>query len=474
MTKLLIVLVVLALPALALGVIPDCPVPLIHEEILPDRPYTPLWVGPGDTLYAYYNHHVGDTQWILKSADHGETWDLVHEFPSASTCRGLFVDSRGTIFACFPTPGENPYYGKLQMGRFDGEGSRVWSEPMEFQCGYGFWKMCEDLQGNLFIGEYTSEYEDPCAAVIWRSTDGGESWGKVYEEPGRHVHFVACDPYSDTGSLYAAIGDGPQYAKLLRSDDQGENWVETLTGSGYLLHRQPISVVFTPTHRIYGSDWGTGYPGRWNCVYRTDDDVTLYDTLILREGENAYVWSMTRDELGIIFAGTVAREDLAGRPAIYMSLNGGVYWCKAKVPSDSLSVEAWKGVTWMSNFDSEGWAYYHDSRGYETYRFRANVPSWIPGETDKAASLSTPSPNPTVGRASLEFHLPSGGQASLTVYNISGRLVRRIAGGPFAPGTHRATWDGMDTTGSRVASGVYFVRLEVAGHSSGRKLLLVK
>ncbi len=461
MNRTSVVLMLVVLLATVAGATELCGVFSLYEEELPE-PFTPLWVGPADTLYAYH----GFDGTVRKSTDHGGTWDIIQEFPGTAGCKGLFVDSRGTIFACFPSPADNAFYGKLQMGRFEGRGERVWSEPLEFQCSKSFWKMCEDLQGNLFAGEYTNgAYEDTCA-VIWRSVDEGTNWEKVYEGTGRHVHFVACDP--NTGSIYAAIGDGFARAKLMRSNNHGNTWVEILTQTG--LYQQPISIVCTPTHRVFGSDWGD-FLWPWNSVYRTDDD-TYSDQLILMGDENTYVWMMTRNPDGIIFAGTVTREYGEGRPAIYMSLDDGATWCKAKSLGGDL--EPWWGVTWMSNFDSDGWAYYHDRMAYKTYRFRAGDPSGVPEPVVASASLSAPTPNPSAGRTSIEFSLPSAGRARLAVYDISGRLVRTIADGTFAPGSHPAAWDGMDARGRPVASGVYFVRLEIAGESSGQKLLLVK
>ncbi|MBI4726630.1 hypothetical protein HY768_05325 [candidate division TA06 bacterium] len=43
-----------------------------------------------------------------------------------------------------------------------------------------------------------------------------------------------------------------------------------------------------------------------------------------------------------------------------------------------------------------------------------------------------------------------------------------------AAGEHNTTWDGRDETGKRVAGGLYFYRLNAAGISNVRKLVLLK
>jgi hypothetical protein len=53
-----------------------------------------------------------------------------------------------------------------------------------------------------------------------------------------------------------------------------------------------------------------------------------------------------------------------------------------------------------------------------------------------------------------------GAIASAAVYDVSGRLVRRLAVGT---GDGQVSWDGRDAFGSEVAGGVYFVRAGVLG-----------
>ncbi len=351
------------------------------------------------------------------------------------------------------------------MGRFEGRAAREWSQPLTFDCGKGFWKMCEDLDGNLFIGEYAGGYNDTCA-FIWRSRDAGTTWDKCYNGTERHVHFVACDPYS--GKLYAAVGDGAARAGILRSEDAGDTWDVIHWGD---LFAQPISIVFTPTHRVFGSDFGMLWP--WNSVYRSDDDADFIDQLILAGSENTFPWAMSINEQGTIFAGTITRDDGGDRPAIYMSYDGGAFWCKAK--DLGLIPDPWRGVTWISNFDSAGYAYYHNSYAFETYRFNGDFPLDVPEAVEETPRLSAPNPNPFASGTRMEFSVPDLTECvRVAIYDLRGRHVRTVVEGTFEGGTHPVSWDGRDERGRPVSSGVYFARLEVGSETSGQKLLLVK
>jgi flagellar hook assembly protein FlgD len=47
----------------------------------------------------------------------------------------------------------------------------------------------------------------------------------------------------------------------------------------------------------------------------------------------------------------------------------------------------------------------------------------------------------------------------VSIYDSSGRMVRKLEAGPAASGVRNLTWDGQDSGGRQVAPGIYFVRL---------------
>jgi flagellar hook assembly protein FlgD len=63
---------------------------------------------------------------------------------------------------------------------------------------------------------------------------------------------------------------------------------------------------------------------------------------------------------------------------------------------------------------------------------------------------------------------------TLRVYDVSGRLVRTLVDGRQPEGVATATWDGRNDGGGRVASGVYFYRLEAGDTRATRRMVLLK
>ena len=83
-------------------------------------------------------------------------------------------------------------------------------------------------------------------------------------------------------------------------------------------------------------------------------------------------------------------------------------------------------------------------------------------------------PNPFNPSTVIRFQLPSASGVSLAIYNTAGQLVRTLAGGELAAGSHSVMWDGTDDFGARVASGVYLYTLKAGSFSSHKKLVLTK
>ncbi|MCK4512058.1 T9SS type A sorting domain-containing protein, partial [bacterium] len=87
-------------------------------------------------------------------------------------------------------------------------------------------------------------------------------------------------------------------------------------------------------------------------------------------------------------------------------------------------------------------------------------------------------PNPFNPVTTIDFSLAVDGRATIRVFNAAGRVVRTLVDRDVEAGEHRAVWDGTTDAGQRAASGVYFLRMETAGHTdpfrATRKLVLLK
>jgi len=88
--------------------------------------------------------------------------------------------------------------------------------------------------------------------------------------------------------------------------------------------------------------------------------------------------------------------------------------------------------------------------------------------------LSQNYPNPFNPTTTISFALPEAGNVSLSIYNMSGQLVKQLVAREMNAGRHHVVWDATDARGARVASGVYLYVIKTGEFTAQRKLVLLK
>ncbi|UCD37518.1 MAG: T9SS type A sorting domain-containing protein [Fidelibacterota bacterium] len=92
----------------------------------------------------------------------------------------------------------------------------------------------------------------------------------------------------------------------------------------------------------------------------------------------------------------------------------------------------------------------------------------------KSYSLSQNYPNPFNPTTTLSFDLSVGGYVELAVYDLIGRKLATLVSKEMPAGNFVATWDGIDASGTPVASGVYIAQLQINGVKLTRQMTLLK
>jgi hypothetical protein len=309
---------------------------------------------------------------VSKSTDGGISYNVIYAGTNYKVIRNIFRDSRGTFFV-----GQDHTGGMMiSVGN-----ESNWTFIHPFVCNASgtegingtFWYMDEAKDGSLILGEYArgGGTNPPVnCSFIHKSTDGGLTWTIVYNStkaghPGRHIHIVATDPY--TGKIYASQGDSISADAILRSDDNGTTWKEIYNGS---LQAQPISIVFTPTCRIFGSD-----DYLITTILKTCDDTNFNEVYRTYSDTDGNFWSMSRDNLtGYIIAGLVSINN--ENVALLISPDNGTHWFS----TEETILLTDEGFSHISQFDEKGYAFYKItatglSGSPNTYKFNFNFPT---------------------------------------------------------------------------------------------------
>jgi hypothetical protein len=84
-------------------------------------------------------------------------------------------------------------------------------------------------------------------------------------------------------------------------------------------------------------------------------------------------------------------------------------------------------------------------------------------------------PSRVTDEEGVEHELPSGGeQASVKVYNVAGRLVATLVDQPHGVGKYRTGWVARNDDGNLVASGVYYVKLQIGRRSVTMRMVQLR
>ena len=89
-------------------------------------------------------------------------------------------------------------------------------------------------------------------------------------------------------------------------------------------------------------------------------------------------------------------------------------------------------------------------------------------------SLEQNYPNPFNPSTTISFYLPSDGHVTLRIFDASGREVARLVDAVASMGNHVFEWNGKDSNGNSMNSGVYFYELKTESEIESRKMILLR
>ena len=128
-------------------------------------------------------------------------------------------------------------------------------------------------------------------------------------------------------------------------------------------------------------------------------------------------------------------------------------------------------IVFVNNQDtSQAFSAVTDTNGYYQLDLITSVTS--SGEAlPSKFELGQNDPNAFSSATDIPYKLKSQSDVRVTIYDILGREVREFSVGAQTPGIHSITWNGRNNFGVKVATGIYFYRLQVNGESMVKKMV---
>ena len=84
-------------------------------------------------------------------------------------------------------------------------------------------------------------------------------------------------------------------------------------------------------------------------------------------------------------------------------------------------------------------------------------------------------PNPFKTSTTIRYYLDQSSDITIKIFNVQGKLIRILLDNEhISEGPHHVTWDGKNTAGTTVSSGVYFYQFRINGVSKTKKMMVLK
>ncbi|HEX5130928.1 MAG TPA: C25 family cysteine peptidase [Candidatus Krumholzibacteria bacterium] len=252
-----------------------------------------------------------------------------------------------------------------------------------------------------------------------------------------------------------------------------------ITGDGKLEVLIPTSNGKLYAIQYNGSD-APGWPVTYSTKTYTESSPVVgdidgdgqVDVLLGNEEKFIYAWSAA----GVVLDGfpLVTKDAVRGTPVIAdLDNNGDV---EIVVAGYDKSVYVWD-LTTPYDPARMPWPMLR-ANVHRNARYGFVVPTAVRdgGPRPLALSLAQNYPNPFNPTTTIDFTLPAGKAipTTLIVYDVRGARVRTLVDGSLPGGQHHARWDGRNSAGSPVGSGVYFYRLAAGNRTETRKMVLLK
>jgi hypothetical protein len=138
------------------------------------------------------------------------------------------------------------------------------------------------------------------------------------------------------------------------------------------------------------------------------------------------------------------------------------------------TVRVWSGVIRVDRDTTR--SFMIDSKGLENWLVRratqsASVGVPIPG-SPREIRFGQPMPNPFALTTRIPFTLSRDANVDLRIFDLAGRMMRRLVSTDLRAGEYAIPWDGRDDLGQPLGAGTYFCRLSVGGQAVGSRRMV--
>lgn len=403
---------------------------------------------------------------IWKTSDGGVNWELQKTI--SSYLRSIaFSDSLNGWVGTLRGFGSTVDHSLIQPLYFTTDGGKNWNKldttlipnpkPKRI-CGLS-------LVGKDII--YGSGAFDGPARIV-KSIDGGKTWTSINMSPYAQtlidIKFFSADTGIVVGGGLSGVfsssripGDNSINSVILYTTDGGLNWTPVYTGN------------------VQG-EWGW----KIHFVNRKVGFVSLESftqATVMKTTDGGLTWSRNEvtgnfDIEGVGFI-TENVGWVGGYGVSSYSTDGGSTWTTFNIGGGGAADAVDEDRVNRFRFFGDTLAY---ASGRKILKYHKNSSTKItePKIVEKSLLLLSNYPNPFNPSTTISYQLPKSSDVLITIYNTFGQEIFSSNLGFQNSGNQKFVWNGKDSSGKQVSSGVYFYRIDAGNISDSRSMILMK
>lgn len=326
-------------------------------------------------------------------------------------------------------------------------------------------------------------------ATIKYDSTGLQQWAARYDGPANDWDEATALALDDSGNVYVtglsyATDTGFDYATIKYSTLGKQEWVARYNGSASDWD-EATALALDGSGNIYVTGLSyvrqAGNDGYATVKYDREGTLLWVDKYDGPADGWAYAASLVVDADGNAYVAGYSTSASAG--GYYLTVkydsSGVRQWvAKDANANKGSSVLVGMAIDGSGNLYVTGSSKDNDQSVYRTIKY-AQVPAGTetdvkPIATPESFSLNQNYPNPFNPSTTIKYQLAKQTDVALTVYSVSGQLVRTLVSGAQQPGYYTIQWNGLNNAGEQVSSGVYFYRLAAGNQASTKKMMLLK
>lgn len=403
---------------------------------------------------------------IFRSVDNGQNFTQVNNGLIITQIEDLASNKDGDIFAATLTWGvfkSSDNGDSWLQTSLNNEAIRV---------------VAVNSQGHIFAGGQGY-------SGFWRSTDSGANWKKL----GLDSVVTEAIEILPNDDIFVGTNRG-----ILRSINNGDTWAQ----AGFNDDGVIFSLAINSRNEIFAVVPLYDPPG----IYRSIDDAQNWTPIGLTDVYSTVIAVNSNDYL---FVGT------SYDGGIYYSKDNGNTWQQTGLTSSSVSFQtivfnekdeifagSFRGGVYRSSDNGETWLQINEGLiepkvsslvfNKDGFLFAGTYGTGIFKSLETATSVEPNAPvipellileqnypNPFNLETSIQYRLPNEALITLEVYNLLGQKIVTLFEGSQQAGNYNLRWNGKNTDGQPVPSGIYFYRLQTKREwSQFKRMLLLK